>query len=247
MIPEKFGPSILPPLLNEVFGKRKDLTRLGECLYRLEDNYQCRPLGNRIAMVLTGPTAAGKDTVRDRLSPDLCFPFTTCTTRPVRQSELINDPYHRLSEAEFLTVKERDGFFETNFYSGNWYGGRLADVTDIYNRGLVPVFRPDTQGAANYLAMARQGLPPFNDIELLVVFLLPPTWQVLEKRLYERDVLPFINTDNLDVEISRYQDRLIIARKEISWACQAHYIVVNEQDNIHKAVAAVEKILSLFA
>lgn len=225
-----------PKVLKEIF-EPGELVRLDTDLYQVKQNFESRPRGRRLAVVITGPTGSGKDTIRDLLDPEMFFAFSTWTTRPRRDSEPAGqaDPYQRMSLEEFAAARERGEFYEVNEFAGNWYGGKLEDVDAAYQTGRIPVFRPDPEGASSYLELARAGHPPFEDTQLLVVFILPPERELLRERLYNRDLAPYLGTEKFAAQEKKFQVRLALAQEEVARAREAHLVLINRQNESQRA------------
>lgn len=198
-------------------------------VFRVEDNKEVLIPNNRLILVITGPTGAGKDTIRDLLPEDKFVSFKTCTTRPRRPAEPEgeDDPYHRLSREEFELGIAKGDFFEVNHYNDHIYGGRVSDVEKIMNQNKVPVFRIDPQGADNYLALWQSGQPPFEGTLMISVFVTPPDFDVLMQRLYKRDVEPYLGPDNQEELIAKFNQRVEIAGNELEKLVAAHFVVLN--------------------
>lgn len=73
-------------------------------------------------IIICGPAASGKDTLKKRLSDRGFNCSVSCTTRPSREGEIDGKDYHFLSEDEFKKQIEENAFLEWDNFN-NWYYG----------------------------------------------------------------------------------------------------------------------------
>ena len=177
-------------------------------------------------VLITGPSGAGKGTVIERLmdqDPRLAFSVST-TTRPIRGGEVDGREYDFITdEAEFLRLKDEGAFVEWARVHDNYYGTRRSQLDEMAAAGKIPVLDIDVQGGVQVIDI-------FGD-DLVSVFLFPPTWEELERRLTQR------GTDASDV-IAR---RLVNARGEVEFADRYRYWVVN--DDVDQAVDRLRAVI----
>ncbi|MHC4818017.1 MAG: guanylate kinase [Planctomycetota bacterium] len=129
-------------------------------------------------VVVSGPSGVGKTTVCDHLLRRPEFErVVTATTRPARGDERNDVDYRFLSEEEFDRWIEQQRFLEWARVHGHRYGSPRAAAEEILAGGRHALLNIDVQGAASIRA---SGVPA------LLVFLLAPSWEVLEKRLRGR-------------------------------------------------------------
>ncbi len=167
---------------------------------------------------VSAPSGAGKTTLCRRLIaelPDISF-SVSYTTRAPRHGEMDGVAYHFVSLERFLAMREAGEFLEWAEVHGNFYGTGKAEVTSRISRGEDVLLDIDVQGARRI----REIFP-----EAVTIFLLPPSWEVLEKRLGGR------GTEDREV-LAR---RLTNARAELEAAHEYDYMVIN--DEIDRAVA----------
>jgi guanylate kinase len=131
-------------------------------------------------VVLAGPTAVGKGTVaaavRER-HPDVWI-SVSATTRAPRPGEVDGVHYWFVSDEEFDRMVEADEFLEWAVVHGSArYGTPRRPVEEALAAGRPAMLEIDLQGAR----LVRDSMP-----EALFVFLKPPSWEELVRRLVGR-------------------------------------------------------------
>lgn len=178
-------------------------------------------------IVLSAPSGTGKSTIINELMkrPELKLGFSvSATSRTPRGRERDGVHYYFLSPEEFERRVQAGDFVEwAEVYKGTRYGTLVSEVERITGRGNNLIMDIDVQGALNVKKR-------FGDAALLI-FIKPPTLQVLEQRLRDRA------TDD-EESIRR---RLAKAEYEMSFAPQYDRVVVN--DDLYDAVDEVDRII----
>src|SRR6266508_3663773 len=103
-------------------------------------------------IVVSAPSGAGKTTLCHevrRLVPDL-FYSVSHTTRLPRAGEVNGTDFHFVSEAEFLDMRDKDGFAEWAAVHGNYYGTPVKVLEGALGRGLDVLLDIDTHGARQF-------------------------------------------------------------------------------------------------
>jgi guanylate kinase len=174
--------------------------------------------------VLVAPSGGGKSTVLKALlkKMDSLSYSISVTSRPPRPNEENGRDYHFVSLEAFLKMIERKEFYEWAQVHGNFYGTRKDTVEGLLSEGLDVAMDLDVQGACSI-----KGMKP----ESVTIFLLPPSTEILEKRLRDRD------TDDDDVIALRLHN----ATNEIARCKLFDYLVVN--DDLERVIEEIESIV----
>jgi len=163
--------------------------------------------------VLSGPTAVGKGTVVKRLSqqhPEI-FVSVSVTTRPPRPGEVDGVHYHFVSDAEFDALIADGALLEWAIVHGVYrYGTPRDPVMRALDEGRPALLEIDLQGARQVKA---------NCPDARFVFLAPPSWQELVRRLVGRGTESAV----------QQQRRLETAQAELAAQTEFDHVVVNRE------------------
>jgi guanylate kinase len=140
-------------------------------------------VGEARLTVLSGPSGVGKDAVVAavrRLHPEV-WVSVSVTTRPPRPGETDGVEYHFVDRDEFHGQVEAGAFLEHAEYAGNLYGTPRWPVEHRLAAGLSALLVIELQG----MRQVRKVMP-----EAQFVFLAPPSWPELVRRLVGRGTEP---------------------------------------------------------
>ncbi|MBO5975675.1 MAG: guanylate kinase [Oscillospiraceae bacterium] len=175
-------------------------------------------------IVISAPSGCGKSTVVHALMdarPNLKFSISA-TTRAPRIGEVDGKDYFFVSREKFMEMVAADEFLEHAIYVDNCYGTPRKALDEMLEKGMDVILDIDVQGAFQI----REKRP-----DALMVFLMPPSFDDLEKRLIMR------GKDSMEV----IRNRLITAREECKVADKFDYIIVN--DDLDRAVSEFSTII----
>ena len=160
--------------------------------------------------VVAAPSGAGKSSqVKALLAADTQLAVSVShTTRAPRGQEQHGREYWFVTPQAFDEMVQADEFFEWAQVHGNRYGTSRRAVLQELERGQDVVLEIDWQGALNIKRL-------FPDAVL--IFILPPSWEELERRLVGRgEDAPAV-----------IEQRLVNARLEVSKAGAFDFVIIN--------------------
>jgi guanylate kinase len=183
-------------------------------------------LGKRrgLLVVVSSPSGAGKTTLCHRLMnefPSVKF-SVSYTTRKPRAGEREGVDYCFVSPEEFRRMTEAGEFAEWAPVHGNYYGTPRAAVDSALEGGQDVLFDIDWQGG-------RQLKTQFPN-DAVMIWILPPSLEVLEQRLRRRA------TDAIDV----IERRLVEAKRELQEYGNYDYLIVN--DDLERAYDEIRSV-----
>jgi guanylate kinase len=174
--------------------------------------------------VLAGPTAVGKGSVSADIRahhPEVWI-SVSATTRAPRPGEQHGVHYWFVSDAEFDRMVADDALLEWAVVHGAArYGTPRAPVEEALDAGRAALLEIDLQGARQ----VHEAMP-----DALMVFLAPPSWDELVRRLVGR------GTEDAEER----ERRLATARRELAAETEFDVTVVN-----HEIHAAAEELVAL--
>lgn len=177
-----------------------------------------------ILCIVSGPSGSGKTTLCRAMSAadPGCAYAVSCTTRKPRAGEVDGRDYHFLSREDFEARTTRGELLEWAEVHGNLYGTAMIELMRAREQGVDLLLDLDVNGAAQ----VRQKLP-----EAVTVFILPPSYPVLEQRLRGRG-----QDDEATI-----QRRLSAAGREMGAFWHYDYAIVN--DDLDACVRELKSII----
>lgn len=175
--------------------------------------------------IISGPSGVGKSTVLKALlekRSDVYF-SVSATTRAPRPGEEDGVHYHFMDANSFRQRIAADEFLEYAEYVGNFYGTPKKYVDEAMEQGKDVILDIEVQGAIQVCSKRP---------EAVRIFIAPPSWEELERRLTER------GTDSPE----KVQKRLLRAKVEFQTAHTYDYFVIN--DTVEEAVAELDAIMT---
>ena len=177
-------------------------------------------------IVLSSPSGAGKTTITKKLSqkyPNIKVSISHTTRKP-RPNEIDGVDYFFVSKSEFEELISKGNFYEHAKIFDNYYGTSKNLVKKLHKEKFDVVFDIDWQGTKK--------LSEFKELNLIKIFILPPSKKELKNRLIKR------NQDNkLTVE-----KRLKQYENDIQHWSDYDYIIIN--NDLESCFSQIEKIIS---
>ncbi|MBN1628895.1 MAG: guanylate kinase [Thermoleophilia bacterium] len=168
-------------------------------------------------IVISGPSGAGKGTVIKRVMacvPDLAL-SVSATTRKMRPGEVEGREYFFLSDQEFRRWIRKGLFLEWADYTGSLYGTPKKPVREHLEAGRDVILEIELKGAKKVLAKCP---------EALMVFIMPPSLEELERRLRGRGTE---SEEAIQKRLARAREEIPEAEKRMKRNRPHHYGIVN--------------------
>ncbi|HIJ89814.1 MAG: guanylate kinase [Desulfobulbaceae bacterium] len=175
--------------------------------------------------VISAPSGAGKSTLLKKLLakvPHLAFSVSH-TTRNPRPGESNGREYHFVDRPTFEGMRDDQAFLEWAEVHGNLYGTSRAAIEAQQAKGIDVFLDIDVQGASQLRDCRHPGA--------IFLFIAPPSWQELERRLRGRGTDPE----------ETVQLRLNNARREMEDAGCYDYLIIN--DRLEEAVDTLRAVV----
>lgn len=183
---------------------------------------------NGILIVISSPSGAGKTSLANSIveeNQNISF-STSVTTRSPRSGEKNGREYYFTTKEKFDSMIKSKEFIEYAEVFGNYYGTTKNKTEELLLNGKDIIFDVDWQGGTqirnSYLASS-----------VVSIFILPPSIEVLHKRLLNR------NKDDEKTVNLRMQE----ARSEISHWSEYDYVMIN--DDFEKVKKNILKIIEI--
>ena len=174
--------------------------------------------------MISAPSGVGKTTLCRRLLERISGIFFSIsyTTRNHREGELDGIDYHFVTQDRFKEMVSADSFLEWARVYDNFYGTKKSEVLSRLKLGEDILLDIDVQGARQ----VRRLFPGS-----ILIFLLPPSWPVLEARLKGRG----------SEDSSRLKLRMANAKSELEAVYEYDFVVIN--DDLSKATEDLKSIV----
>lgn len=180
-------------------------------------------------IIFSAPSGAGKTTIVHYLlgqSLGLEFSVSACSRDP-RGNEIDGKDYYFLGLEGFREQIEKEAFIEwEEVYTNNFYGTLKSEIERIWANGKIVIFDLDVIGGLNLKRI-------FGE-QALSIFVKPPSYEELEKRLRSR------STETED----KIQQRMDKANAELAYAPNFDIILIN--DDLDEACKKAKEMVSNF-
>ena len=179
-----------------------------------------------LMLVLSSPSGAGKTSISKKIieNDNSIVMSVSYTTRQKRKSEKNGIDYYFVSKKKFEFLKKDDFFVEYANVFGNWYGTPKNLINSNIKSGKDIIFDIDWQGTQKLLS--------YSQLDVVSIFILPPSTKILEKRLKKR-------AEDSDIMIKK---RMREAKTEISHWIEYDYVLIN--NDIEECTSEVITILN---
>ena len=173
-------------------------------------------------IIISSPSGAGKTTICKLLikkmkNIDLSVSYTS---RNKRLNEIDGKDYYFITKEKFKTLSDKNFFIETTKNFGNYYGSPFKNI----NKKNHLLFDIDWKGA-------RKIRQKFDNLNIIDIFILPPSKNELKKRLIKRG-----RENKKEINL-----RLSYAIKEMKHYNEYKYVLINE--NVQSTVSDIIKII----
>ena len=176
-------------------------------------------------VILSSPSGAGKTTLVKLLAKNKRFNISIShTTRKPRPKEIPNQDYYFVDHKKFETLIKNEEFLEYAKVFNHLYGTTRTPVIQKLEKGLNVIFDIDWQGADQ---IKNKKL----NYKLITFFVLPPSKEVLFKRLSNRDMKDKLIVDERMKEFSR---------DVLHWI-NYDYVIIN--DNLEECYSKIENLI----
>jgi guanylate kinase len=175
-------------------------------------------------VVVSGPSGAGKTSLCEGVvsdCPDVVYSISA-TTRPPRKEEVDGRDYHFVDKDRFKSMIQAGELLEWAEVHDHLYGTPVFSVRPFLARGQAVIMDLDVQGGLSMKKAFPDGV---------FVFVVPPSFGVLERRLRER------KTEGEEV----LRTRLRNAQDEMQYRKHYDYFIIN--DELGKALGELKSII----
>ena len=178
-----------------------------------------------IIFILTGPSGVGKGTVVNQVLKKVnnIYLSVSATTRPKREGEIEGINYFFKTQKDFEEMIKADELLEWAEFTGHYYGTPKLFAKNYISANKDVLLEIEVKGAKQ----VKQKSP-----ESILIFLMPPSFKVLEERLINRHTE---TAETIKLRLNKAKEEM----KEIDFF---NYKVINDQ--IEDAVSEVISIIN---
>ena len=183
-------------------------------------------------VLLVGITAAGKDTIQNKVLEDNEYhKIITHTTRAPRRNNGIlekdGDDYHFVSIEAMRQMLIDQQFIEVNKFGDNYYGTSVGEFQSANQKNKIALGDIDVNGIVSFKAL--------SDKNIIPIFIVPPDFVTWRQRLDGR----YHSQEELEREVPK---RLVAAQNELEHALAVPYFHFMINDDLARAVRVTHEI-----
>jgi guanylate kinase len=202
--------------------------------------------GHGILFVVSSPSGGGKGTLIQRVLnkvPNLSY-SVSFTTRAPRSGEVDGREYFFITPEEFEQMVAGNEFLEWAHVHGKLYGTARQQVVREIHAGRDIILEVDVQGAASVRKLVQDSVS---------IFILPPSFEVLKRRLQARGT---DSPEELDLRLRNAPRELkdysafeyLIFNDDVDRAAEQMTAIVHaERARLSRQEARVKRVVEAFA
>ncbi|MBE6700366.1 MAG: guanylate kinase [Ruminococcaceae bacterium] len=181
-------------------------------------------------LIVSGSAGSGKSTVLTPFKSGEIEPFVfsvSATTRKARPGEVDGRDYLFVTKERFEEMIEKGELIEHTTFNGNYYGTPKGPLEKQIEEGKIVILEIEVDGAEQIMSL-------FDPNDIVSVFLSPPDYKTLEKRLRGRGT-------NTEADII---ERLERAKVELEYSSLYKNILINydsRANDVTEAIIAITK------
>ena len=178
------------------------------------------------AVIISSPSGVGKTTVTKGILKKIKQTKLSIswTTRSPRLTEINKKDYIFSSKKKFFSnIKKNNFFLEHAKVFGNYYGTPKKEILNDFKKGKIVILDIDWQGSRKVKRILGE--------KCVSIFLLPPSFSTLKKRL--------LNRHKNDLKVAN--NRFSFAKEDIKHWIDYDYVIINE--NLGECIKCVAKII----